>query len=58
MKTFWHTRNARILSIVLLLQAAFFYGFSRSEKIPLHRPLAQFTLDHSGLDARAGAAGR
>lgn len=38
------TKSARILTIVLLLQAAAFYGFSRSEKSPAHRPLDQFTL--------------
>jgi EpsI family protein len=38
------TKSARILSIVLLLQAATFYGFSRSEKVPAHKPLEEFSL--------------
>lgn len=38
------TKSARILTIVLLLQAAAFYGFSRSEKAPAHKPLEQFSL--------------
>jgi EpsI family protein len=37
-------KSARILSIVLLLQAATFYGFSRSEKVPAHKPLEEFSL--------------
>jgi|ERR1700761_530266 len=39
------TKSARILSIVLLLQAATFYGFSRNEKIPPHKPLADFLFE-------------
>lgn len=39
------TKTARVLSIVLLLQAATFYGFSRSEKVAAHKPLEQFSLD-------------
>lgn len=38
------TKSARILSIVLLLQAATFYGFSRTEKVPAHKPLDEFSL--------------
>jgi EpsI family protein len=41
------TKSARILTIVLLLQAAAFYGFSRSEKTPAHTPLEQFSIDAS-----------
>jgi EpsI family protein len=41
------TKSARILTIVLLVQAAAFYGFSRSEKTPAHRPLDEFSLDSS-----------
>lgn len=41
----FQTKSARILTIVLLLQAAAFYGFSRNEKIPAHRPLDEFSLD-------------
>lgn len=43
----FRTKSARILTIVLLLQAAAFYGFSRSEKTPAHRPLDEFSLDTS-----------
>ena len=39
------TKSARILTIVLLLQAAAFYGFSRSEKVPAHKPLEEFSLE-------------
>lgn len=45
MAGFFQTKSARILTLVLLLQAAAFYGFSRSEKIPAHRPLDEFSLD-------------
>jgi EpsI family protein len=38
------TKSARILTIVLLLQAGAFYGFSRNEKTPPHRPLEEFSL--------------
>lgn len=34
----------RILTVVLLIQAAAFYGFSRGERIPREKPLAEFTL--------------
>jgi EpsI family protein len=33
--------------MVLILQAAFFYGFSRAEKAPYHQPLANFSLANS-----------
>jgi EpsI family protein len=39
------TKSARILTVVLLLQAATFYGFSRREKIPTHKALAEFSLE-------------
>lgn len=38
------SKSVRILTLVLLAQIAVFYGFSRTEKIPPHRPLAQFSL--------------
>jgi len=38
------SRSVRILSIVLLAQAAVFYGFSRNENAPHHNPLAGFSL--------------
>lgn len=44
MRNWLDTKSARILSIVLLAQIAVFYGFSRTEKMPSHRPLAQFSL--------------
>jgi EpsI family protein len=45
MDSFLKSRSARVLTVVLLAQAAVFYGMSRSESLPVHRPLAQFTLD-------------
>ncbi|HEY7209187.1 MAG TPA: EpsI family protein [Bryobacteraceae bacterium] len=47
MKSFWQSRSVRILSAVLILQAALFYGFSRAEKIPAHKPLASFAIPDS-----------
>ncbi|HEY7305710.1 MAG TPA: EpsI family protein [Bryobacteraceae bacterium] len=38
------SRSARILTLLLLGQIAVFYGFSRSEKIAAHRPLADFSM--------------
>ena len=43
----FQTKSARILTIVLLLQAAAFYGFSRNEKTPAHKPLEQFSIDNA-----------
>ena len=37
----------KILTIVLLLQAAAFYGFSRGERIPHEKPLTDFSLASS-----------
>jgi EpsI family protein len=37
----------KILAIVLLLQAAAFYGFSRGERIPREKPLTDFSLASS-----------
>ena len=45
MNSFWRSRSARVLSITLILQVTLFYGFSRAEKVPPHKPLAQFNLD-------------
>jgi EpsI family protein len=39
-----HSKTARILTLVLLVQAGVFYGFSRSENLPFHRPLQQFSF--------------
>ena len=44
MNNFWKLRSVRILSIVLLVQAGLFYGFSRHENVPAHRPLKLFDL--------------
>jgi len=45
MNDFLKSRSARILTIVLIAQALVFYGFSRAETIPPHRPLSQFSLE-------------
>lgn len=42
MTAFLKTPSARILSFVLVGQALLFYGFSRGEAVPPHRPLQQF----------------
>lgn len=47
MGNFWKLRSVRILSLVLLAQASLFYGFSRRENVPDHRPLSQFSLGPS-----------
>ena len=47
MDGFLQARSARILTIVLLAQAAVFYSLSRAESVPVHRPLAQFSLGNS-----------
>ena len=44
MSHFLHNKSVRILTIVLLAQAGVFYGFSRTEKVPVHRPLSEFNL--------------
>lgn len=41
----------KILTAVLLVQAAAFYGFSRSERVPRERPLAEFSLRGSQWSA-------
>lgn len=38
------SKSARILTLVLLVQAGVFYGLSRGENLPYHRPLAQFSM--------------
>lgn len=47
MKNWLGSRSAKILTLVLLAQAAVFYGFSRSEYIPTHRPLSDFSIPNS-----------
>ncbi len=44
MSHFLQNKSVRILTIVLLAQAGVFYGFSRTEKVPIHRPLNEFNL--------------
>jgi len=44
MASFFATRSARILTVVLLGQASLFYGFSRRESVPRHNALADFQL--------------
>jgi EpsI family protein len=48
MKWLLHSKSARILTLVLLVQAGVFYGFSRSENLPFHRPLQQFNFGSEG----------
>lgn len=47
MNSFWKSKSVRILSIVLVVQAALVYGLSRPEKLPFHKPLADFSLQSS-----------
>lgn len=47
MSNFWRLRSARILSIALLAQAGLFYGFSRHENVPSHKPLSLFSFANS-----------
>ncbi|MBV9763747.1 MAG: EpsI family protein [Acidobacteriaceae bacterium] len=47
MAGWFNSKSSRVLSIVLIAQAAAFYGFSRSEKVPPHKPLEQFSLNDS-----------
>lgn len=46
MKNLFSSRSARVLTVVLLLQAVVFYGlaFARPEILPPHRPLDQFQI--------------
>lgn len=45
MPNFLNSKSARILSLVLLVQAGTFYGFSRNEHIPARAPLSGFSID-------------
>jgi len=47
MKNVLNSRSARILTIVLLAQASLFYGFSRRENVPVHKPLQLFSLENA-----------
>ncbi|HXE15412.1 MAG TPA: EpsI family protein [Bryobacteraceae bacterium] len=47
MAGYLHTHATKALTVVLLLQAAAFYGFSRGEHVPASKPLANFSLSSS-----------
>jgi EpsI family protein len=47
-KAWFRNKYVRILSIVLLIQAALFYGTSRGENIPNLRPLHDFPREVAG----------
>ncbi|MGA8027580.1 MAG: exosortase C-terminal domain/associated protein EpsI [Bryobacteraceae bacterium] len=47
MTSWLKSNSSRVLSVVLIAQAAAFYGFSRTEKVPAHRPLEQFALNNT-----------
>ena len=44
MNSLLRSKSARILTLILLAQAGVFYGFSRGENLPFHRPLDQFSF--------------
>src|SRR4051794_20839762 len=46
MANLFSSKAVRILSVVLLAQAGIFYGFSRQENAPLHKPLEDFSLNN------------
>jgi len=52
MARLFHSRSSRMLTIVLLAQAALFYGSSRKEKTPPHKPLQQFSATDSSWVVR------
>lgn len=47
MSNFLSSKAVRVLGLVLLAQAGVFYGFSRQESVPVHKPLQDFHLDSS-----------
>src|SRR5690349_17496509 len=47
MPNVFQNHASSVLTVVLLLQAAVFYGFSRGERIPPSKPLADFSLSSS-----------
>ena len=47
MARLFRSRSSHLLTFVLLAQAALFYGSSRREKTPPHKPLEQFSLADS-----------
>ena len=56
MTNWLRSKSSRVLSIVLLAQAGAFYGLSRNENVPAHRPLAQFSLNDRDWVMRESAA--
>jgi EpsI family protein len=46
------SKSSRALTVVLLTQAAIFYGSSRREKTPPHKPLQEFSLADSNWVVR------
>ncbi len=46
------SKSSRVLTVVLLAQAAIFYGSSRREKTPPHKPLQEFSLADSNWVVR------
>jgi len=47
MASWLNSKSSKVLSVVLLVQAAAFYGFSRRERIPPHKLLEDFSLNDS-----------
>jgi EpsI family protein len=48
----FESRSSRVLTVVLLAQAAIFYGSSRKENTPPHKPLQEFSLTDSNWVVR------
>jgi EpsI family protein len=48
----FESRSSRVLTVVLLAQAAIFYGSSRKENTPPHKPLQEFSLADSNWVVR------
>ncbi|MDX2152714.1 MAG: EpsI family protein [Bryobacteraceae bacterium] len=46
--SFLRSRPAQILTLVLMVQAALLYGFSRRENVPAVQPLAKFPQEFAG----------
>jgi EpsI family protein len=52
MADLFESRSPRVLTVVLLAQAAIFYGSSRKENTPPHKPLQEFSLTDSNWVVR------
>lgn len=52
MNSFLQSKSARILTVLLLVQAGAFYGFSRNENVPKHTALSQFSLSNTDWQLR------